>query len=151
MDHLGLVKAIDRLGQSVVIAVTDTAHRRFDAGFGKAFGVFYGYVLRSTIAVVNQAAAMNWSTIVKRLLQGIQHEAGMGGAADPPAHDIARVDVDHEGHIGEPGPRRYIGEVGDPEPVRRWSMELAIDVIKRARRRLVADRGAHRLAADHSL
>lgn len=77
------------------------------------------------------------------LLEGVKHEAGMGGATDPPAHDIASVDVDHEGYIGEPSPRRHIGKIGDPEPVGRWGMELAIDVIERARRRLVADRGAH--------
>ena len=34
-----LVNAIDRLDQSVVIAVADTADRRFDARFGEAFGV----------------------------------------------------------------------------------------------------------------
>jgi hypothetical protein len=31
VDDLGLVKVIDRLGQSVVIAVADTAERGFDA------------------------------------------------------------------------------------------------------------------------
>ena len=40
MNDLGLVKAIDRLGQGVVIAVADAADRRFDASFGKPFGVF---------------------------------------------------------------------------------------------------------------
>jgi hypothetical protein len=47
VDHLGpfgeaqdrLVKAIDRLGQSVVIAVADTADRGLDADFGEAFGI----------------------------------------------------------------------------------------------------------------
>jgi hypothetical protein len=29
-------------------------------------------------------------------------------------------------------------------------MELTVDLVERARRRLVADRGAHRLAPDHS-
>ena len=32
MDHLGLVKAIDRLGQTIVIAIADTADRWFDPG-----------------------------------------------------------------------------------------------------------------------
>ena len=40
MDGLGLVKAIDRLGQGVVVAVADAADRRFDARFSEAFGVF---------------------------------------------------------------------------------------------------------------
>src|SRR3546814_16232197 len=45
MDDLGLVKAIDRLSQSVVVAVTDAAHRGLDPGFGKAFGVLDGHLL----------------------------------------------------------------------------------------------------------
>ena len=98
-DHFGFVKAVDRLGQSVVVTVAYAANRWLDAGFGKAFGVFYGYVLRAAIAVVNQAAAMGRPTIVERLLQGIQHDAGMGRSADPPAHDIACVNVDHERDI----------------------------------------------------
>src|ERR1700751_5331174 len=39
-------------------------------------------------------------------------------------------------------------EVGDPQHVRRWGMELAIDVIERAKCRLVAHRRSDRLAAD---
>lgn len=85
------------------------------------------------------------------LLKGIQHEAGMRGSADAPANDIAGVDIDHEGDIDEARPGRDIGEVGHPEHVRRWSMELPVDVIERARRGLVADRGAHGLATDYPL
>ena len=40
VDHLGFVKAIDRLGQSVVIAVADTADRRLNTGLGKARSVY---------------------------------------------------------------------------------------------------------------
>ena len=34
VDHLGFVETVDRLGQSVVVAVADTADRRFDARLG---------------------------------------------------------------------------------------------------------------------
>jgi hypothetical protein len=67
--------------------------------------------------MMNQTAAMDGAAVVDGLLKGIQHEAGMGGAADPPAHDIASVDVDLEGYIGKPCPGRHIGKIGDPEPV----------------------------------
>lgn len=40
VDHLGFVEAVDRLCQSVVVAVADTADRRLDAGLGEALGVF---------------------------------------------------------------------------------------------------------------
>ena len=38
-DHLGLVEAVDRLGQGVVVTVADAADRRLNAGAGQSFGV----------------------------------------------------------------------------------------------------------------
>ena len=56
---LGLVEAVDRLGQGVVIAVAHTADRRLDAGLGEALGVLDRQVLAAAIAVMDEAAA--WS------------------------------------------------------------------------------------------
>jgi hypothetical protein len=53
------------------------------------------------------------------LFQGIEHEPGMGRAADPPAHDAAGEGIDDEGDVDEALPRRHIGEVADPQHVRR--------------------------------
>ena len=39
LDDFGLVEAIDRLGQRVVVAIADTAHGGLDARLGQAFGV----------------------------------------------------------------------------------------------------------------
>ena len=39
VDHLGFVEAVDRLRQSIVAAVADTADRRLDAGLGEALSV----------------------------------------------------------------------------------------------------------------
>ncbi len=52
MDHFGLLKAIDRLGQSVVIAVTDASDRRLDTCLREPFGVSDGEVL----------GGLNWSS-----------------------------------------------------------------------------------------
>jgi hypothetical protein len=46
MNDFGLVKAIDGLGQGVVIAVADAADQEFDAGFGQELGIIDGQVLR---------------------------------------------------------------------------------------------------------
>ena len=100
---------------------------------------------------MDQAASIQWPPVMRGLLQGVQDETGMGGAADPPAHDIAGVDVDDEGHTGKASQGRHIDEIGDPEPVWRWGIELAIDVIERARRRFVADRGANGLPSNDTL
>ena len=58
VDHLGLVEAVDRLGQSVVIAVADAADRGLDPGLGQALGVLDRYVLRPAVAMMDQATAM---------------------------------------------------------------------------------------------
>ena len=57
MDHLSFVEAVDRLGQSVVIAVADAADRRLDPGLGKPFGVADRDVLAAAIGVMDEAAA----------------------------------------------------------------------------------------------
>ena len=53
------------------------------------------------------------------LFKGIQNETGMGCPADPPADDPTGIDIDNEGHIDEACPGCDIGEVRDPQPVRR--------------------------------
>ena len=52
MDQLGLVQPVDRLGQRVVVAVADAAHRGLDAGFGQPFAVADRDVLRAPDALL---------------------------------------------------------------------------------------------------
>ena len=99
VDDLGLEQPVDRLGQGVVIAVANTSDRRLYPCFGEAFGVFDRYVLATPIAMVDEAAPMGRPALVDRLLQGIQHKAGVGCAADPPANNIAGIDVVNPGAI----------------------------------------------------
>jgi hypothetical protein len=42
MDELGLIEAIDRLGESVVVGIADAANRRFDACLRQALGILEG-------------------------------------------------------------------------------------------------------------
>jgi hypothetical protein len=65
-DDLGLVEAIDGLGQGVVITVADTADRGLDAGLGEALCVFDRQVLAAAIAVMDETAAV-WPALVDRL------------------------------------------------------------------------------------
>ena len=41
VDHLGLVKAVDRLGQGVVITVANTPERWLDPGLGEPRSVYW--------------------------------------------------------------------------------------------------------------
>ena len=65
--------------------------------------------------------------------------------AHPPADDPAGIGVDDKGDIDEAGPGGDIGEIGHPQRIRARRLELAIDVVERARRGPVAHRGAHGL------
>ena len=94
---------------------------------------------------------MDRATIVDSLLQSVENEARVRRSADPPAHDVAGIDVDHEGDVDEPRPGRDVGKVRDPQHVRCRRMELSVDLVERARRRLVADGRPHRLVADYAL
>lgn len=87
MNHFGLVETVDSLGQSVVIVVADAADRRLDPCSGEALRIIDGHVLRTAIAMMDEAAPMDRPAVMKRLLQGIEDEAGMGRLAGPPTDD----------------------------------------------------------------
>ena len=151
MDHLGLVETVDGFGESIVIGISDAADRRLHASFSQALGVFDRDVLAAPVAMVHEPAAMNRPSIMQRLFQRIEHEARMRRAGSPPTNDPAGIGVDDEGNVDEAGPGRDIGEVREPEDVRPWRLKLAVDVIQRAWRGLVAGRGFDGFAADDPL
>jgi hypothetical protein len=53
VDHFGFVQPIDRLGQSSVIAITDTTDRRLNAELDETFGMFDKHILGFAVAVMN--------------------------------------------------------------------------------------------------
>ena len=84
---------------------------------------------------------MDGPSVVQRLLQRVEHEAGVRRPRHAPADDAPGVGVDDEGDVDEARPGRDVGEVRDPQRVRPRRLELPVDVVERARRGLVADRG----------
>ena len=58
VDHFGLVEAVDRLGERVVIQIADAADGGLDASFREALGVAQRKVLRAPVAVVDEAGAL---------------------------------------------------------------------------------------------
>ena len=92
VDDLGLVEAVDRFGEGIVVAVADAPHGGFEAGLGEALGVFDRYVLHAAIAVMDEPAAGYGPADMKRLLQRVENEAGVSrDVADPPADNAASV------------------------------------------------------------
>ena len=68
---------------------------------------------------MDKRASMGWSAIVDRLFERIENEPGMRRSADPPPHDGAGIDVDHERDIDKARPGRDVGKVQHPQHVRR--------------------------------
>src|ERR1700730_10234354 len=151
VDHLGLVEAVDGLGQRVVVAVADAAHGRLDTSFGQALGVLDRDVLATSIAVMNKPSTMQRAPVMQSLFESIEHEAGMCRSRNPPADDAPGEGIDDKGDVDEARPGRDMCEVRDPQRVRPRGLELPVDVVQRARRHLVADRGSDRLATDNTL
>ena len=101
--------------------------------------------MHAPVGVVDEPFAARRPPRMKRLLERIENKAGMRPPADPPADDPPGKGVNDEGDIDEAGPGRDIGEVRDPQPVRRRGVELPLDPVERARRGTVAHRGADQL------
>ncbi|MEQ5872852.1 hypothetical protein J4E08_23710 [Sagittula sp. NFXS13] len=64
-------QAIKQQYHTTVIAINDTADRRFDAGLAQPFRVANGQVLRPAIAVMNQALGLRRFAVMDGLLEGI--------------------------------------------------------------------------------
>ena len=111
MDQLGLVQAIDRLGQGIVIAVPLAAYRRFYPRCGQPLGVADGNVLRTSVTVMDQGLALQGLAGLQRLLQGIEHKVRAHRTADPPAHDTPGEDISDESDIDEALRRRHVGKI----------------------------------------
>lgn len=86
MDDLCLVKAVDRLGERIVVRVSDTSDGRLDAYSASRSE----YLIETywTIAVVDGTATMNGTPIMKRLLQSVEDKPGMRCPAHPPPERV---------------------------------------------------------------
>src|SRR5262245_15605580 len=73
VDDFGLVEAVDRLGQRVVVAIADAANRGLDARLGQAFGVLDRDVLAASVAVMNEASARHGPAVMKGLFQRVEY------------------------------------------------------------------------------
>ena len=75
----------------------------------------------------------------------------MRRAAGPPAHDAPGIAIDDKGHIDKALPCRDISKIRDPQDIRAWRLELAVDAVQRTGCGLVADRCLDAFATNNSL
>src|SRR5690606_17588462 len=80
VDYLGLVKAVDRFGESVVIGIANGADGRLNACLRQPLGILDRHVLHAAIRIVDQPAAMDGPPIMKRLVESIEHESNVNEA-----------------------------------------------------------------------
>jgi hypothetical protein len=80
-------------------------------------------------------------------LQGVEGPIGAQAARQLPADDAAGVDVDDEGGVDPAGEGAAVGDVGNPQLVRRGSGELPIDQVRAGVRSGAGHRGPRTLAA----
>ena len=91
MNDLSFVEAVDRLGASIVIGISNAADKGLNARFGLALGVVDADILRAPVEGMHEAAAMNRPPFVQGLLESVEHEARMRCPAHAPANDATSI------------------------------------------------------------
>ena len=112
MNDLGLVKTVDRFGESIVVTIADASDRRLDARLRQPFGKANGHVLRAAVGMMNQPATFDGPPIMQCLVESIEDESRVRRSTGPPADDAAGEGIDDKGHVDEALPGRDIGEIG---------------------------------------
>ena len=104
LDQLGLVEAVDRLGQRVE-GRADSTGRWPNTGCGETFAIGQRDVLQPMIMVLNEAGEIDValaSAGPDGLLDGVEDQPGSHRDAGPPAQDAAGVGVDDERDVTQP-------------------------------------------------
>ncbi len=133
MDDLGLVKTVDRFGESVVITVADTSDGRLNACLRQSLRIANGHILRAAVGMVDEPATVDGPSIMKRLIECIENKTRMGSPACPPTDDAASKGIDYERDVNEALPGRHIGEIRKPEHVRRRREEVLVQLLVEAK------------------
>src|SRR5271165_3861060 len=80
-----------------------------------------------------------------RHFKRIEGEIGTQVISDLPAENAAGEQVHNERRVHKPGGRVHVRDVRDPAPVRRHSVEAAVQQVRRPVRGIAGHRGARRL------
>ena len=83
-------------------------------------------------------------------LEGVEGQIGAQAGGDLPAHDAAGEHVEDEGDVDPAGEGAHIGDIGDPQLVRRVGAELALDQVGAQVRPVAGLGGAGALRADQA-
>src|SRR5919109_2294890 len=87
-DQLGLEAVDERLGERVLVGVTDRADRGQHAVIGQRLGVVDRGVLATAIGVVDELDVGAWAALPERHPQRVERERGGHMGGELPADDL---------------------------------------------------------------
>ena len=64
-------------------------------------------------------------------LQRLGHQRCAQVRRHRPTHDTPAEYVENDGEVGEAGAGRHVGDVGEPQAIRRIGLEAVVDPIRR--------------------
>src|SRR5262249_55238560 len=132
IQPLGFQRVEETLDGRVVVAVAGTAHAADDPVAIEPVLILGARVRAATIAVVDQAPRRTAQT--KGLVKGIQGESlRRAGCSGPPDH-AAGARIEEDGKEEPALPRAYLRDIGEPEVVGRWRLEVLPDAVGRGGR-----------------
>ena len=118
----------EALAHGIVVCVADRTHRGAHARVTAAVTELDRGVLRTLVGVMDHACG---SPRQKRQVQSVKYQLRGERGGHRPADNAATVRIEHHGEIEKPRPGRDVGDVGDPEPIRRFRREIALDQVRR--------------------
>ena len=124
VEHFAFERGEEAFGHGVIVGIADRADRRHHARCLAAFPEGIARVLTAAIRMMDDGVG---SALRERHVEGTEHQLGPQVRLQGPADDASRPDIEHAGEVEQAGPRRDVGDVGDPEAVRPRGGELAGD------------------------
>src|SRR3712207_4280672 len=144
MHELGLQGSDEALGHRVVQGGSSPSHRRNDADLRKTLAERDRCVLDAAVGMMHEPRG--WLTLPHRHLEGIDHELRPHVGAHRPPDDPSRIGVQDEGQIQEVFPRRYVGDVRQPDPIGLAGHEVPAEQVRRWSSPWIAASGSTLLA-----
>src|SRR5580700_970437 len=141
MDEFGFERVEEALHRGIVVAVGLAAHRGPEAGRLHQLAILRRGILNAAVGMVDQAGARPLRRDGHP--QGRQWQFSAQMVLHCPAHDAAAVEVKNGGQIEPSLIGLDVGDVGEPDPVRRSGGEVAVEQIRGDREIVTAVGGPH--------
>ena len=141
VDQLTFQGGEEALAHGVVISVAGRPHGGTHAHRLASLAEGDGGVVRPLVGMVDDTLG---APLRQSHVQGLQDQLCPQMCRHRPADDAPAEGIEYDREVEEAGPARHLGDVGDPQPVRRLDREVVLDQVRRRTRTVIADRGSDR-------